>query len=116
MVFFNFRPLGYDDSNELSTMELEHLSFILGQKSEQERILVYFDSNQSQVKSSYNTILENLAKVLIANPEIRVEINAYADSKATDEYNLILSGKRGKWIVDYFTKKGIDKSRFVVNT
>ena len=53
---------------------------------------------------------------MIANPEIRVEINAYADSKATDEYNLILSGKRGKWIVDYFTKKGIDKSRFVVNS
>lgn len=115
--FFNFRPLGYDTSNELSTVEEEHLSFILGTSpsKNKERILVYFDSNQSQVKSEDVKILDNIAKVLKENQAVKVEINAYADSKATDEYNLILSGKRGDWIVAYFVKKGIDKKRFIVN-
>ncbi|WP_070137084.1 OmpA family protein [Crocinitomix algicola] len=114
--YFTFRPLGYDNTNALSTVEEDHLSFILGnQNKERERILVYFDSNQSKVKSGDTKILDNVAKVLKENPSVKVEINAYADSKATDEYNLILSGKRGDWIVDYFVRKGIDKSRFIVN-
>ena len=41
------------------------------------------------------------------NRVLRLEINAYADSKSSDEYNLILSGKRANWIVKYLSKKGI---------
>lgn len=113
--FFTYRPLGYNLDNELSQLEEDNLDFILGGQSKLDRILVYFDSNQSQVKSSDLKILSNLAKVLKENPKARVEINAYADSKSSDEYNLILSKKRGEWIVDYLTKKGISKSRLIVN-
>ena len=78
-------------------------------------MLVYFDSNQSQVKSSDKKIIDNLYKVLQENPEIKIEINAYADARSSDEYNLILSQKRGDWIADYLSGKGISKERFIVN-
>lgn len=113
--YFTYRPLGYDNSSELSLMEEQHLDFILGNKNVRSRISVYFDSNQSQVKSDDMTILNNLYKVLKDNPAIRIEINAYADAKSSDEYNLVLSEKRGEWIANYLIKKGIKADRMIVN-
>src|SRR5690606_7423070 len=49
--YFYYRPLGYDTKYELSQIELDNLNFILGNQKNRGRILVYFDSNQSQVKS-----------------------------------------------------------------
>ncbi len=113
--YFTYRPLGYDNSSELSLMEEQHLDFILGNKNVRSRISVYFDSNQSQVKSDDMAILNNLFKVLKDNPAIRIEINAYADAKSSDEYNLVLSEKRGEWIANYLIKKGIKADRMIVN-
>ena len=56
-----------------------------------------------------------LYAILKADPTIKIEVNAYADAKSSDEYNLILSANRGDWVVEYFTKKGLPKSRFIVN-
>lgn len=113
--YFTFRPLGHDSESNLSMMEEEHMEFILGDMKQRDYILVYFDSNQSQVKSEDKRIINNLYKVLKENPDIKIEINAYADARSSDEYNLILSKKRGDWIVSYLTSKGISKSRFIVN-
>jgi outer membrane protein OmpA-like peptidoglycan-associated protein len=92
------------------------LEFILGDQLKRKRIVVYFDSNQEQVKSEELKILNNLVSLLNSNPVVKVEINAYADAKATDEYNLVLSLKRGEWIRDYFTKKGIAANRIIINS
>ena len=113
--FFTYRPLGYDLDNQLSQIEEDNLDFILGGQKNRDHILVYFDSNQSKVKSADMKIINNIYQVLKDNPSVRVEINAYADAKSSDEYNLILSEKRGDWIVSYLTKKGISKDRFIVN-
>lgn len=113
--YFTFRPLGYEKNNELSQIEEDNLSFILGGDLARKLILVYFDSNESKVKSSDLKIVNNLATVLKDNAKIRVEINAYADAKSSDEYNLVLSQKRGEWIVAYLKNKGISPKRFIVN-
>lgn len=113
--FFTYRPLGYDLDNGLSKIEEDNLEFILGGQRKADHILVYFDSNQSQVKNSDINVLKNVAKVLNQNGQARAEINAYADAKSSDEYNLILSQKRGEWIVSYFSKRGISKDRIIVN-
>jgi outer membrane protein OmpA-like peptidoglycan-associated protein len=113
--FFTYRPLGYDTENSLTSVEEDNLKFILGENKEKSIILVYFDSNQESVKKRDMPTIDKLHKVLLANPEIKVGISAYADAKATDEYNLVLSGKRGDWIVDYLVRKGVDRKRFVVS-
>ena len=80
-----------------------------------EVVKVYFDSNKSNVKSDDVNELDKLYKLLKENPNLRMEINAYADARASDDYNLILSQKRGEWIVAYMVKKGIPASRIIVN-
>ena len=113
--FFTFRPLGYDLNNQLSELEEDNLDFILGGYKDRQLIVVYFDSNQEQVKSGDLKIINNLYKVLTDNPKAKVEVNAYADSKSSDEYNLILSEKRANWIVEYLLNKGISSNRFTIN-
>ena len=113
--FFTFKPLGYETANNLSSVEEDNLQFILGDNTKKEIILVYFDSNKSEVKSDDMATINKLLKVLQSNERINVEISAYADAQANDEYNLALSSKRGHWIADYLIKKGIDKKRFAIN-
>jgi outer membrane protein OmpA-like peptidoglycan-associated protein len=99
----------------LSTMEEDSLDMDLALTTNYSIVQVYFDSNQSTVKADNLDELNALYKLLLANPNLRMEINAYADARASDDYNLILSKKRGDWIVEYMVKKGIPADRFIVN-
>jgi outer membrane protein OmpA-like peptidoglycan-associated protein len=112
--FFIYKPLGFKD-NSLSTMEEDSLDMDLALTTNYSIVQVYFDSNQSTVKQDNFDELNTLYKLLLANPNLRMEINAYADARASDDYNLILSKKRGDWIVEYMVKKGIPADRFIVN-
>lgn len=116
--YFIFKPLGFTPDNSLTLMEEDTLSIdftppVLNEEFTIQK--VYFDSNQEKVKRANLKDLDALYLKMKANPKLKLEVSAYADSRSSDEYNLTLSGKRGNWIVDYLAKKGIDKSRFVVN-
>ena len=114
--YFIFKPLGLNIETELTTKGEEALDFELeGLSTEHEVKLVYFDSNKEKVKHSDLKYLDEIIAKMIANPKLKLEINAYADSRSSDEYNLVLSGKRGDWITYYMIKRGISKDRFIVN-
>lgn len=113
--FFKYRPLGFVESNKLSTIEEESMDFILGGDAKGKIVLVYFDSDQRKVKASEMDKINKLIEVLKKNPTAKIEINAYADAMSSDEYNLELSGKRGEWIVNYMSSQGIKKERMIVN-
>ncbi|MEX1001380.1 MAG: OmpA family protein [Crocinitomicaceae bacterium] len=113
--FFIFKPLGFDTESTLSQKEEDSLDINLSLKTDYELVVVYFNTNESKVKSSDQKKLADLLKLLKEHPEIEVEVNAYADARSSDEYNLVLSEKRGNWVVDYFLKQGIPKDRFIVN-
>lgn len=111
-----FRPLGYFTSNELSQIQEGNFDFTLKRGKENNNVtLVYFGFDQVMVKESDVLVLDDIFDMIMDEPDIMVEINAYTDAQSTDEYNLDLSQKRGQWIVDYFVKKGIDASHFIIN-
>lgn len=112
--YFIYKPLGFAENN-LTQISEDSLGIDLALTTNYEVVKVYFDSNQSNVKPEDVSELNALYKILIANPNLRMEINAYADARASDDYNLVLSQKRGDWIVEYMVKKGIPRSRFIVN-
>ena len=116
--YFIFKPLGFDVENNLTVIEEDTLSIDYTPPTLNEDFRIqkaYFDSNKEKVKRSDLKLLDDLIAKMKENPELKLEINAYADSRSSDEYNLILSGKRGRWIVLYMTNRGINKSRFIVN-
>ena len=76
---------------------------------------VYFGSNRTNPNSADMIKIEKTLILLEINKGSKIEINAYADSRASDKYNLILSERRAQWIQNYFVKKGIEKSRVIIN-
>jgi len=113
--YFIYKPLGFENGNSLSHVAEDSLDIDLALITNYDLMTVYFGSNQASVNSEDLAELNRIYAILKANPKLKMEINAYADARASDDYNLVLSKKRGDWIVDYMVQKGIPKSQFIVN-
>ena len=74
---------------------------------------IYFDYNKSTLKKESTLSLNKIYDVLIANPAMKITINAHTDSRGSEKYNLILSDKRASSALHYLVKKGIDSNRII---
>jgi OmpA-OmpF porin, OOP family len=73
---------------------------------------IYFDVNKDVVKAESYGTLNDIAKVLKENPNIRIKIVGYTDADGADAANLDLSKRRGASVKNEFVKNfGIDASR-----
>lgn len=73
---------------------------------------ILYEFDKSNVTESSKTPLDTtVLKVMLAHPDIIVEIQAHTDGKGTDAYNLKLSQKRAESVVAYLVSKGIDPRR-----
>ena len=59
---------------------------------------VQFDFDAYQVKESYRTMLQAHAKRLLAEPGLRLLIQAHADKRGRRDYNLALASKRADMV------------------
>jgi OOP family OmpA-OmpF porin len=66
---------------------------------------VYFDFNKATIQSRSFGMLDQVAKVLIAHPEILlVSIQGHTDDWGSNEYNLDLSQRRAEAVLNYLGK------------
>ncbi|HEY3390033.1 MAG TPA: OmpA family protein [Prolixibacteraceae bacterium] len=72
---------------------------------------VYFGFDKWKLDSQELVSLDKLVKDMIDNPSVNVEIKSYTDSRGPADYNMRLSEKRGKSVIDYLVSKGINASR-----
>lgn len=57
---------------------------------------VQFRSGQSSIDSKYFPLIEEISKMMAANPKLTIELQGYTDSFGSKEYNLKLSIARAK--------------------
>jgi outer membrane protein OmpA-like peptidoglycan-associated protein len=74
---------------------------------------ILFAFNSFELDSLAIKILEEVKSVLLANPELKIEIAGYTDAKGSSEYNLALARKRVSAVTDFLASGGISVSRFV---
>ena len=74
---------------------------------------ILFDINQSNVKPSAGTNLDNLAVSLQKNPQTRLQIDGYTDNTGSADYNLTLSEQRASAVKSYLMNQGVDASRMI---
>ncbi len=72
---------------------------------------IYFNFNSAKIRESAKLELIQLANLLLANPEVAVEIGSHCDSRGSDAYNLMLSEKRAKSVMEFLVEKGVEKAR-----
>ncbi len=75
---------------------------------------VYFDFDQSVLRSDARTALEENAKLLRAGLSNKVLIEGHCDERGTSAYNLILGESRAKSVKRYLENLGIPATRLQV--
>lgn len=92
--------------------EVYTLDFVLASRIKPEIFQdIFYDFDKATLREESKKELEEMAKILRENPDIVVEISSYADRKGSDAYNIKLSEKRARAVVDYLIEQGIDKQR-----
>lgn len=75
---------------------------------------VYFRTDKDVIEQRSFGILDNVAKVLSAHPEIaNVRVEGHTDNRGGEAHNQELSQRRANAVVKYLAKKGVDKARLV---
>ena len=72
---------------------------------------VFFDFDKSNIKPRFYAELAAVVKVLKMNPSLKIRIEGNTDNIGTAKYNMKLSDRRAKSVMEYLLKAGIDKNR-----
>ena len=73
---------------------------------------IYFDTDKFELLPRSFTELDKLLDILIAHPNMEIEIIGHTDSQGEDNYNLYLSRRRAKAVSEYLNENGIAQQRF----
>lgn len=76
--------------------------------------VVYFDYDESTLRSDSESTLRAKAEILRSSPSVRIRIEGHADERGTNEYNLALGNARAESVRQFFTSFGLDASRFEI--
>jgi OOP family OmpA-OmpF porin len=76
---------------------------------------VYFNLNSAKLQRRSYAVLDNVAEVLHAHPEIQIiRVEGHTDSTGPSSYNMRLSQRRAESVVRYMIDEGkVSKDRFV---
>ena len=72
---------------------------------------IFYDFDKATLRPESKTALDEIAVMLEDNPNVSIEMGSHTDRKGSDEYNIDLSERRAKSVVDYLVERGIHPSR-----
>lgn len=75
---------------------------------------IYFDFDRHILSAESKAELDEVAKMLKANPKLKANISGHTDSKGSPEYNVKLSLRRAKQARSYLVNKGVHFNRIHV--
>ena len=72
---------------------------------------IYYDLDKYNIRPDAAIALNKVVDFLNANPSLTIELGSHTDSRASNNYNMILSQNRAEAAVAYIVSKGIEQSR-----
>ncbi|MDD3860550.1 MAG: OmpA family protein, partial [Bacteroidales bacterium] len=77
------------------------------------QVLALFDLNGAILKDEYQEKVDKLADIMKADEELFLVVFGHTDQSDTEEYNLELSERRCKSVVDNLIEAGINQERII---
>ncbi|MBQ2076741.1 MAG: PD40 domain-containing protein [Bacteroidales bacterium] len=74
---------------------------------------IYFDFDKSDITDKYKETLDKLSEYMKDNPGCKIEIGGHTDNVGSDEYNMLLSGRRARAVKDYLVAKGVKQDKVI---
>ena len=76
--------------------------------------IVYFDFDSSEIRGEYQSVVDNFASYLSANPSARVRLEGHGDERGTREYNVGLGERRANSVQSALDAKGASGAQISV--
>jgi len=74
--------------------------------------VIYYKTNDAKIRRDILPKIQQLAELIKPYPQIRIQIEGYADYRGSESHNLALSKKRIDNVRSEFIKSGIPNQRF----
>ena len=107
----NIMPMGYTfvNSGLEMTKQLERK-----QVGDPIGVPIHFALNSDQLADTSHTLMDTVVVFLKKNPDvIKMEVSAHTDNIGSDAYNLDLSKRRARTVVNYLIRQGVEPERVV---
>ncbi|MDE6228783.1 MAG: OmpA family protein [Muribaculaceae bacterium] len=72
---------------------------------------IFYDFDRATLRPESEEALNEMARMLLDNPNVTIEMASHTDRKGSDEYNDRLSQRRAQSVIDYLISKGITADR-----
>ena len=72
---------------------------------------IFYDYDKADLRPESKTALKELIAMLHDNPNVTIEMASHTDRWGSDAYNINLSERRAKSVVDYLVENGISRDR-----
>jgi type IX secretion system PorP/SprF family membrane protein len=74
-----------------------------------------FDFDKADIIYSSYPTLTDMNLLLLKNPKMFLHITGFSSSEGSEDYNLGLSARRAKAVQNFFIKRGVKKSRLILD-
>lgn len=72
---------------------------------------IFFELDKWNIRPDAAEIMETVLIIMKKYPDVNIHLESHTDSRATDNYNWVLSNKRAKSSLDWLLKNGISPER-----
>lgn len=97
----------------ISYLQTSELAYKKGEPIPDIKMIVQFGYNEEEFIIEHKKMLDSIANFLIRNPQVVMNVEAHTDNVGSKQYNIDLSYKRAKTIVNYFSHLGISRDRLI---
>jgi OOP family OmpA-OmpF porin len=88
---------------KMTFVNADEMSKAIGENGKVALYGVYFDNDKDALRADSQPTLQEIAKLLAANPALKVQVVGHTDNQGTPDYNLDLSRRRAASVVRALT-------------
>ena len=108
---FSSAGIGEDPENPISKFEIEIELDKIFKNKEITLDNIYYDFDEWFIRDDAKPTLDDLARTLVQNPGISIQLASHTDCRGNSGYNQDLSQRRAQAAVDYLISEGIESNR-----